>query len=171
MQSLEIISVNLWQILISLCNLLLLFLMLKRFLYKPVQEVLAKRQALLDAQYENAANAERDALNRKAEWDAKMENAKAASDQILEEASRLASEQKEAAIRDAKEKAERILSQAEEDAEMTRKKAQAGIKEEIISVSTALSAKLIGREIKNEDHHALIDRFIDEIGDSHDGEQ
>ena len=33
MQTLEIISVNLWQILISLANLLIIFLILKKFLY------------------------------------------------------------------------------------------------------------------------------------------
>ena len=43
MQSLDIISINIWQILISLCNLVLLFLILKKFLYKPVHNVLAQR--------------------------------------------------------------------------------------------------------------------------------
>ena len=54
MQSLEVISVNLWQILISLVNLFLLFLILKRFLYKPVKSVLEQRQKELDDQYEAA---------------------------------------------------------------------------------------------------------------------
>ena len=60
-QPLEVISVNLWQILISLCNLLLLFLIIKRFLYKPVKKVLAQRQAALQEQYDAAASAQTDA--------------------------------------------------------------------------------------------------------------
>ena len=40
MPSLDVISINLWQILISLCNLLILFLILKKFLYKPVRRVM-----------------------------------------------------------------------------------------------------------------------------------
>ena len=40
MQSLEVISLNIWQVLISLCNLLLIFLILKKFLFKPVKKVL-----------------------------------------------------------------------------------------------------------------------------------
>ena len=39
-QSLDIISVNLWQILISLANLLIITFILKRFLFKRVQAVL-----------------------------------------------------------------------------------------------------------------------------------
>ena len=37
MQTLDVISVNLWQILASLLNLLILFLIVKHFLYKPVK--------------------------------------------------------------------------------------------------------------------------------------
>ena len=43
-QSLDVISVNFWQILISLANLTILFLILKKFLYKPVTKVLTDRQ-------------------------------------------------------------------------------------------------------------------------------
>ena len=49
MQTLEVISVNVWQIIISLCNLLILFLIIKKFLFQPVQKMLDKRKASLDA--------------------------------------------------------------------------------------------------------------------------
>ena len=52
MQTLEVISVNLWQILISLLNLLILFLLFKKFLFKPVNNMLAKRQSEIDEKYE-----------------------------------------------------------------------------------------------------------------------
>ena len=43
-QSLDIISVNLWQILISLANLLIIYLILKKVLFAKVQGVLNTRQ-------------------------------------------------------------------------------------------------------------------------------
>ena len=48
MQSLEIISVNIWSILVSLANLLIMFLILKRFLFKPVQKMMAARKQQVD---------------------------------------------------------------------------------------------------------------------------
>ena len=51
MQSLEVISVNVWQILISFLNLTILFLIVKKFLFKPVNNMLAKRQSELDEKY------------------------------------------------------------------------------------------------------------------------
>ena len=44
MQNLSVISINIWQILISLVNLLLLTLAIKKFLFKPVQKVLETRR-------------------------------------------------------------------------------------------------------------------------------
>ena len=65
MQTLEVISVNIWQILISLANLLIMYLIIKKFLFKPVQKVFAERNAQIEKQYSDAAHskesAERDA--------------------------------------------------------------------------------------------------------------
>ena len=49
-----------------------------------------------------------------------------------------------------------------------RQKAAAGIKQEIVEVSGALAEKLLEREINQQDHRALIDSFIEEIGDEND---
>ena len=57
MQSLKVISVNIWMIIASLCNLLLLTWIVKKFLYKPVKKILDTRRAAIDADYEQAAAA------------------------------------------------------------------------------------------------------------------
>ena len=48
MQNLDVISVNIWAILASLANLLILTLIIKRFLYKPVKKILDTRRAAID---------------------------------------------------------------------------------------------------------------------------
>ena len=77
MQTLEIISINFWNVLISLCNLLLLFLMFKHFLYQPVKKMLAQRQATIDLQYEQAETAKSEALAMKESWEEKMTTSRA----------------------------------------------------------------------------------------------
>ena len=57
MQNLDVISVNIWQILASLANLLILTWILKRFLFKPVKKMLDNRRAAIDADYAEAAAA------------------------------------------------------------------------------------------------------------------
>ena len=165
MQNLDIISVNLWQILISLCNLLILFLLLKKFLYKPVRKVLAQRQAAVDEQYAAAEEAKTAAEADKAAWEAQMESAKATAAEMLASATASADRRGEQIVADAREKADRILRQAETDAALEREKATAGIKQEIVDVSALLAGKMIGREVNAADHRALIDSFIENIGE------
>ncbi len=163
MQSLEIISVNLWQILISLCNLVLLFLILKKFLYKPVRNILAQRQNAIDSQYADAESAKSDALALKDEWQVKMSSAESQAESIVKEAVESAGRRSAAIIGEGREKADRIIRQAEIDAELERQKAESEIKEQIADVSVALSEKMLGREINTEDHRSLIDSFLSDI--------
>ena len=57
MQNLSVISINIWDVLISLCNLMLLTWVVKKFLFKRVQKVIADRRAAIDADYAQAKEA------------------------------------------------------------------------------------------------------------------
>ena len=165
MQTLEVISVNLWQILISLLNLLILFLLFKKFLFKPVNNMLAKRQSEIDAIYDEADEAKRLAEEDKSLWNEKIGTVKAETDEMIKKAQDSAKHQGETIVSKAKEQADGIIRQAQTQAELEMQKAQEGIKKEIVEVSTALANKLLEREINAEDHRDLIDSFIEKIGD------
>ena len=165
MQTLEVISVNLWQILISLLNLLILFLLFKKYLFKPVLNMLAKRQSEIDARYDEADEAKRLAEEDKSLWNEKIGTVKAETDEIIKKAQESAKHQGDTIVAKAKEQADGIIRQAQTQAELEMQKAQEGIKKEIVEVSTALANKLLEREINAEDHRDLIDSFIEKIGD------
>ena len=170
MQSLDVISVNIWQILISLCNLVILFLLIKKILYKRVKIILQKRKDQLDGQYAEAENAKAKAFEMQESWQEKMTSADEEADSIIKNASETATARGDAIIAESKEKAERIIRQAKTEAELEHKRADAQIKKEIVEVSSAISEKILGREINIEDHRDLIDSFISEIGED-DGEE
>ncbi len=170
MQSLDVISVNLWQILISLANLTLLFLIIKKFLFKPVNKMLAKRQAAIDEQYAAAESAKNHAEQDEKYWKEKLGTAEAEADAIMQSATEKAKLRSERMLEDAKDKADGIIRQANAEAELELKKAEESIKREIVDVSAALTEKLISREIKIEDHRSIIDSVIETIGDDNDAE-
>ncbi len=165
MQSLEVISVNFWQILISLLNLLILFLLFKKFLFKPVNKMLAKRQSEIDSRYEAADEAKRSAEEDKLLWDEKIGTVKEETDEMIKKAQDSARRQGESIVSKAKEQADGIIRQAETQAKLEMKKAEDDIKREIVEVSTALANKLLEREINADDHRDLIDSFIEKIGE------
>ena len=165
-QTLDVISVNLWQILISLANLLLILLILKKFLWKPVQKVMKQRQDMVDKQFADAAAAEEKAEADKAEWAEKLATADDEAKARIAAADETARHHGERVVAEAKEKAQGILRQAEAEAELERQKATASIRDEIADVSAELAEKMLEREINAEDHRAMIASFLDRVGDA-----
>lgn len=168
MQTLDVISVNVWLMLISLLNLLILFLLLKKFLYKPVQNMLAKRQEAVDKEYAEAAEANETARQNQADWEEKIAAAQTEADGIIKEAQDTARDHGERLVADAREKAAGIIRQAEAEAVLQRQKAEDDMKREIVDVSAELAGKLLGRELRQEDHQSIINTFLDELGESYD---
>ena len=165
MQNLGIISVNIWSILISLANLTILFLLIKKFLYKPVMKMLDARRAEIDKDYSDAAFAKQSAESKDAELTNRLNNAKQEAENIVKEAADNAKVRGDKIVEDARNTADGIVRQAQLDAELERKRVNETIKEQIVDVSTALAQKMLEREINADDHKALIDDFISKIGD------
>ena len=165
MQTLDVISVNFWQILISLINLLLMFLIIKRFFYDKVKQMLDTRKREVDERYELADQAKAQALADKQRYEEKLSDAKREADGIIQSAVSTADFRQKEIVEAARAEAQTILNTAREDAVLELKKAQSTIKGEIVDVSTKLTEKILEREITAQDHASLVDSFLDELGD------
>ena len=164
MQALDVISFNLWQTIISLLNLLIIFLLAKKFLYGPIKKVLVSRQEEIDKRYSDADLALETAMQDKKTYEEMLSGAQDKADSLISSAVNMASAREQEIISEAKRKADGIIRKAESDAQLELLKAQDSIKQEIIGVSTVLTEKLLEREIKADDHQKLIDSFIENIG-------
>lgn len=168
MQSQDIISVNIWQIVISLCNLTILYLIIRKLLYKPVQKMMAEREAMTNAEYQKAESARAAAEQSEAQWNEKMKSADMQAEQIMKSASENAKLLSERIEAEAKDRAEHIVNAAHESAELEYKRAHDSIRTEIADVSAVIAEKVIGREIDEKTHHDLINSFLDDITDGGD---
>lgn len=165
MQSLDVISINFWQIVISLANLAILFLILKKLLFKPVRSVLQQRQKELDEKYLEADKAVDAAKANKTAWEEKLRSAEDEADAIIKSASDDAKQRGERLVAEAKDRADGIIRQAQTEAELEMRRADESIRREIIDVSAALTEKILGREINTDDHRSMIDDFIGGMGE------
>ncbi|MBE7057446.1 MAG: F0F1 ATP synthase subunit B [Ruminococcaceae bacterium] len=170
MQTLDIISVNIWQIIISLVNLLIIFLIIKKFLYKPVKKMLEDRQSTIENEYSQAVMAKEQAEAEKKAYSEKIQGAKEEADAIIKNAVSIADQREKDILAHAKDEAEIIRRRAREDAELEIKKAEEGIKKEIVEVSSILTEKMLEREVSMDDHKNFIDSFIESIGDEDDAD-
>ncbi|MBP5661093.1 MAG: F0F1 ATP synthase subunit B [Lachnospiraceae bacterium] len=161
----DLVTIDPWVLLAQLLNLFIQVMLIKKFLFKPIREVLAKRKALADAEIADATRAKEEAESLKSEYEASMKQARDKANDILATAQKSAAQQSEEIIREANAQAVSIKSKAERDIEQERRKAVNEIKDEIGDMAMEIAGKVIERELNANDHEKLIDEFINKVGE------
>lgn len=162
----SLVTVNPVTLIAQICNLFIQLLVVKIFFLDKIKAILDKRREAADAQITDAENAKAEAMAIKQTYEANMAKAKADADALLSSAQRTAAARSEEIIRQAQQTAAQIKSKASSDIEQEKKKAISEAKNEISGLAMAIAGKVVGRELASNDQTALIDRFIDELGES-----
>ena len=163
---LSFVTIDVWTMIMTWGNLLILFLLMKKFLFGPVKKIMDERQAEIEKNINDAETAKTDAETLKAEYEDRLKSAKKEADTILSTASKKALLKEEEIIKEAQSKAADILEKADKDIAMERKAALESLKGEVSEIATSIAAKIIEKDIDEKDHEKLIEKFIDEIGDA-----
>ncbi len=163
---LSFVTVDVWTMIMTWGNLLILFLLMKRFLFGPIKKIIDERQAEIEKNINDAESAKTDAEGLKAEYEERLKSAKKEADTILTTASKKALLKEEEIIKEANEKAAGILEKANLEIAMEKKAALESLKGEVSEIATSIAAKIIEKDIDEKDHEKLIEKFIDEIGDA-----
>ena len=160
---LELISLNIWHIIATIANLLILAWLVKKFLFKPVKKVIAERQGQVDDIYRNAEEARTQAEHDKQLYSEKIAGAQEEADSIVKAAVQRADRLGDEIIADAKVKAADTMKKAEAEIEQDKKKAMNELKNEVAEISVQIAESVVGREITEDDHRDLIDSFIEKL--------
>ena len=161
----EFIGVDFWTALFVLLNTLALFVVAKKFLFVPVKELIDSRQHEVDDMYAAAADAKNSALAMQAEYQQKLAAAQATSERLVKEAVSRGQSREEEILRQANAEADAIRAKAAADITQEKKKAINDAKDEISGIALAIAGKVVGRELTVSDQSALVDAFIDGLGD------
>lgn len=166
MQVQDLVTIVPWNFIATILNLFIQVYLIKRFLFKPINEMLEKRRAKADAQIQDAVKAKDEALAMKEEYEKNMQDAKNKANEILTTAQKTAAVQSEEMLKDAALQAAAMKEKAEADIAQEKRKAVNEIKGEIGGMAMEIAGKVIEREIREEDHAKLIDEFITNVGEA-----
>ena len=161
----EFLNINFFTALFTLINTIALFLVLKIFLFKPVMKMIADRQQEIDDMYDAAGRAKESAAALETEYKDKLSVASETSERMVKEAVARGQNREEEIIRQANMEADAIRNKAAADIAQEKKKAINDAKDEISGLAMAIAGKVVGRELNEADQAALVDNFIDELGD------
>ena len=165
MKSLDFVSIDFWTSLFALLNFLTILIVGTKFLWKPVMKIIKERQQEIDDLYADANTAKTSAEALEAEYQQKLAAATETGDRIVKEAVARGQAREEEILRQANADAAAIMDKASADIAMEKKKAINDAKDEISEMAMAIAGKVVGRQLTQEDHSALVDAFIDELGD------
>ena len=161
----DFLSIDLATLIPTWLNLLILFLVLKHFLFKPVNKILDDRKAEVENTYKEADEAKENAKALETEYSQKLEGAKEESAEIVREATKKAQSRSDEIIADAKTEAKAIVDNAHDQIEREKKIAVNQIKDEITGLALGAAAKVVEKEVNTSDNERLIESFIDSVGD------
>ena len=162
----EFISITPWTIIFQICNLLILFVLFKKFLFQRVLAVLEARQQEIDGIYDAAGKDRSDAQQMKAEYTQRMADAREEADRLVKNAVDTAQRRGDAIVQEAKDEAAHLKQRAEVDIAQERRKAYNDLVGEISGMAADIAGKMVEREINEGDHRQLVEEFIRNAGEA-----
>ena len=155
-----------WTFIAQILNLFIQVYLIKRFLFKPINEVLEKRRQLADQEIKEAREAKEAADSLKVQYEEGLAGAKAEAAQIVQSAQKEAQIKADETLKQAQEHAAGIRRKAEADIAQEKKKAINEVKDEIGGLAMDIAGKVVEKEINEADHKKLIDEFIKNVGEA-----
>ncbi len=160
----SLINLDVWTALFTLCNTVIVFVVLKKFLFKPVLKMIDDRQKEIDSIYEDAHSAKADAEALRENYTAMLSAANSERERIISEATRQAQQREEEILRDAQAQAARTLDRAQEMIEMEKKQAMQDLKGEVSVIAVDIASAVLEEDVDSTKHSRLIDSFIENLG-------
>ena len=157
---------NLYTMIVQLCATLIIFLCIKKWLWKPVKNILAKRADAMQASLDSAFEQNEEARVNLEASRKELNDAKESSREIIDAARQEAVNLKNEIVSDAKRQAQAKLDQADEKIARAKADAQSDLHDEMVSVAMAAVSKLLDEKATSKDDEEAIDKYIKEVKQS-----
>lgn len=157
-----------WNVVATIINLIVLYWLMKKLLYKPIQAIMDKRKELIDSQFSHAKETQDKADALKSEYEGLMGNVKEESQKIVDKARETAKADYDDKVEEASNQANRLLEEAKDNIRVERDKMLHDMESQIASLALCAAAKIIGANASSKYDDALYEQFLSEVGEAND---
>ena len=145
------LSIDFWNILFTVINLLIFFLIIKFFLLKPIKNIMDKRQQMIQDDFDSAAKTKKEAEQLKDEYEGNIQSAKEEAAKITDTAKKNAATQRETLLETANEEARNIVEKAQKNAQAEYDKTISKLESEIAGLALVAATKVVKNSTSEED--------------------
>lgn len=156
------LDIDIWNFIWSAINIILLFILLKIFLFKPVGKIMDERTRAIQDDIDNAKKSKEEAEALKQEYADNISSAKEEAQKIIMKAHEDAETEKAAILKRSQEEADRIITDANNDIESERKRVISQAQTQIADLAIEAASKIIGENLDDEKNRRLVDEFLSE---------
>ncbi len=150
----------------SVVNFLVLFLLLRRFLWKPVLAILEQREREVAASLEAAENAREEAVRIKADYERRLAEAHRQAEERVARAIRKAEELGAELRARAEQETQALLERAQQEIEREKERALAELREQVADLALDVASKVLERSVTTEDNRRLARAVLARAGDA-----
>mgnify|MGYP000281908571 CR=1 FL=1 len=148
----------------TVVNVLIMYALLRKFLFKPVQDVLDKRQKMVDDELANAQDAKTKAEAALAAANDKLHNVDVEAAARREESAQQAEKQKEQLLAEAQRQADAIVAEGKAAAEAERQHKLREADAQTTALAREMCEKLLARNLTQQDDARLLDDLLQKAG-------
>jgi F-type H+-transporting ATPase subunit b len=156
------LGINLPLLVVFVVNFIVLLVMLRLFLYKPVMKVLDERAKRAREAIELAEATKKEYDQAKDEVQKQIEKGRQEAQAVIGQAMQVADRLKEESRQEATKQAQVIVDRARSELEAERDKMVGDLRREFVAISIAAAEKVIKETLDREKHRKLIEETLQE---------
>jgi ATP synthase F0, B subunit len=156
------LDINIWNFIWSAVNIIILFILLKIFLFKPINKIMDERTRSIQEDIDSAKKSREEAEALKQEYADDINEAKAEAQKIIMKAHEDAEAEKAVILQKSQEEADQLVSDANKAIESKRKRVLAQAQTQIADLAIEAASKIIGENVDDEKNRRLVDQFLSE---------
>lgn len=153
-----------WGIIWPIVNIIIFYLLLRKFLFGPVSQIMEKRKEMISSDLKEAAKTKTEAEGIKKEYEQSLAQAKDEAGQIISDARARAKTEYQDKMDKAKADVALMKENAQKDIEAEKQKTIAGLQTEIAGIALMAASKVVEKETDNKGNEKLLDDFLKEAG-------
>lgn len=148
----------------SIVAFVILYILLQKYAFGKLFDVMEKRRELVKQQLEEAAASRSQAQQFVDEQKQALSTARKEAYDIVEAAKQNSNRQTDEMLELAKNEALRLKSDAARDIESEKNKAIESLRNEVSSMSVAIASKILEKQVDAKDQSELVDQYLKEVG-------
>ena len=154
------LTINLFWVLVSAINFIILFAIVWTFAFKPLSKTLEDRKAAIEQGLKDAEQARRDRESAEAERVAALTEARKEANDILSRAQRVAQETRDADIAATREELERMRTRATDEIEAEKGRALAELRGEVAELALQAAGRVVRETMTDQRQRRLVEEFL-----------